>query len=512
MVNSQGIIAVSKTGAILVCAINLGTSIISVQFGSSTTTTTETTPESAAQGIVNVVGPHTMTLRITPVNESGHRSVAPSVGNVLVHGLEYRIDVEIYDAELHKVDTAGQADIRLDIPSSHLREVSRRERGASTVVSTLATGNAVITALLEKVAGKTPKSPVSARQEVVITAPVAVEPSSVLLPWAAGGAPHQFALHPTGGSGDYKYSTADPLICSVSPAGVVGALALGSTIVSVSDARNENNRAQATVLVAAPAALDFASCPVEATEGGSLVVEVLAKDDTGRQFDNCSALPLIWDTDPPQEVAGGRKHQQGVSPFVFEQKPVIKPTTPGACGAKSLLAARDGHAVVFAKLAPGKATPAELRLFAFKPLSIARPPLPAPVTLGSSVTFTLEGGPSPWYLDPSAFREEAQVSENERERTRVSVPGPAHRGTFVLTCREHATQTVRFVSGNLARAALRQPANGTVEATFECSRPERLLLTPVDSEGRPLTAPAGKNQACGGLLGDIVDDVSQLQE
>ena len=71
---------------------------------------------------------------------------------------------------------------------------------------------------------------------------------------------------------------------------------------------------------------------------------------------------------------------------------------------------------------------------------------------------------------------------------------------------------MRFVSGNLARAALRQPANGTVEATFECSRPERLLLTPVDSEGRPLTAPAGKNQACGGLLGDIVDDVSQLQE
>ena len=509
----------------------LGNTQVSVSFGVAT----PSFADAGASRWVFVVEPASLTLRITPANESDTNSLIAIGSKVLIQGQPYRFDVEMFDADLHKIDVTSHTVFDLSFDTKFFDEQSHSANHEHSVMKTRdLTGATVVTVRVKSIAGKPPKRALVASQEILVTAPVRVEPTEILLPHVPGGEPHQLALRATGGSGEYKWAVGDNLVASVSPAGVVTALARGTTQVSVVDARNQFNVAHARLRVAEPASLSFAPHAVEVKEGESLALEIIAKDHDGNPFANCTALPFSWTLDPPEALPS--------APFVLEGADIqtqaqshslhnphsahSAPRTAGACMTRTLLSRSFGQTSVTVSLPGKRHTPIETRIFAYKSLRIVTPQPPAPVAPGSSLTYHLAGGPAPWYLDPSAFEE--NITATKPSAVRVRTPGPAHHGQFIATCTGYSTQQLTFTAGNKPRQALQFPARSSVSTTFSCVEPHRLLLRPLDDDGHVLPAPSAAasagtgaeggskpgegSAACASMLGTFVDDVVQLSE
>ena len=506
----------------------LGNTQVSVSFGVAT----PSFADAGASRWVFVVEPASLTLRITPANESDTNSLIAIGSKVLIQGQPYRFDVEMFDADLHKVDVTSHTVFELAFDTKFFEAQSHTANHEHSVMKTRElTGTTTVTVRVKSIAGKPPKRPLVASQEILVTAPVRVEPTEILLPYVAGGEPHQLALRASGGSGEYKWAVGDNLVASVSPAGVVSALARGATQVTVVDARNKFNVAHASLRVAEPASLSFVPHPVEVKEGESLALEIVAKDHDGNPFANCTALPFTWTLDPPESVPAAPfvldsidvSLSQQLSQQQQQQQQQRKPLTAGACMVRTLHSRAAGQTAVAVSLPGKRYVPIETRIFAFKPLRIVTPQPPAPVAPGSSLTYVLAGGPAPWYLDPSAFEESCTAAKPSAVRVRT--PGPAHRGQFIATCASYSRQQLTFTAGNKPRQALQFPATSTVNTTFDCVEPYRLLLRPVGEDHVPeaVLRPAAnkpstekgneENSAtCASMLGTFVDDMVQLSE
>ena len=80
--------------------------------------------DAGASRWVFVVEPASLTLRITPANESDTNSLIAIGSKVLIQGQPYRFDVEMFDADLHKIDVTSHTVFDLSFDTKFFDEQS----------------------------------------------------------------------------------------------------------------------------------------------------------------------------------------------------------------------------------------------------------------------------------------------------------------------------------------------------------------------------------------------------
>lgn len=569
-------------------ALELGTTAVKVEFVGFSNSAVE----NAVVRELHVVDPASLDIRVAHIGDGDappSTLVSGSGSKVMVVGHNYTLDIDAFDSQYHVIrnDT-----LRYDttIAKEYL-DVLDFEAATNQhyKVRALKVGTTHVHATLKSVAGAKVKSAIQKRAEILITSQIAVQPQVVRLPWVQAAKLSQFRLESSGGSGEYKWYSNSTAVCTVSPAGVVTAVAEGVAEITVADMRNELNYARAVVIVSRPAALEFVPRDAEATVGSTLTLDLAVYDSDGALYDDCGSLPLAWETDAPVYI-----NAAGVPAGVFRIKDAAEeeeeegmmrnglgsgasptPALPfdptKACTAKVLEAVGAGRTKVTASLnienknnnransdydryygqnrfgytledSQRAVISAETVVYAFNPLRVASPALPAPVTLGAEVTYTLDGGVEPFYLDPTAFYE-SMTATTAKGAVAIRNPTLGAKGIFTATCLAHSSQRLDAVSGNMPRQNLPRPLVTNTSAPFDCSLPDSLLIKPesdTDSNGQQqqdmmLLQEPGHNQyynyqhqqqqhkdikessrrrsnTCAGLIGSIVNDMERRVE
>eukprot|EP00727_Mastigamoeba_balamuthi_P013985 m51a1_g9209 putative nuclear pore membrane glycoprotein (1978) ;mRNA; f:11387-19365 len=493
---------VDNTGR--VTAVGAGTADIRVHFSNF--------KDDAQEGSVRVSEPHTLSMAVTPVEES----VPLSFGRPLQSGF-YLIDKHLYNVNLSVTDVHGNAfedlsEMKFDITaadSKKLKISGNYYQPPTAQASTLETGRTTIIAALVSVAGKS--SSIKTTREVVITSPVVIDPAEVLLPFVADDlVPHTWQFTASGGSGEYRWESEEPIhVAPVNALGVVTAVGTGRTVISVYDAQNAYNRVSAVVEVAQPHSIEFVPSLTEAAVGSGLELTAVARDRERRLFSNCSALGLVWDVVPAAPSSGVAS---------FDLAPADAPApaaaaaprkagaSPAGCGTRTVVARRDGQAVVSARLEHAAAVGAETRVFAHRPLEVVRPqPLPAVAALGTSVRFTTDGGLAPWCLDPSTH-----VRSAEAQSPQSVTFAPDAMAHTTVTCTQIGDQTLTLRATNPVSASHPVAASSAVQVPWVCAEPYRLLLVP-EAATTAEAAAAAASSVCSGVGAVLIDDASQAR-
>jgi len=106
--------------------------------------------------------------------------------------------------------------------------------------------------------------------------------------------PQQYTLEAIGGSGLYKWNTADGEIVPVTQQGTVFGLKMGITKITASDALNPLNNDTIEVEVTRVARLAWLEEKMELPVDSKEIMNAIALDGKGRKFTNCTEIPLIW--------------------------------------------------------------------------------------------------------------------------------------------------------------------------------------------------------------------------
>jgi hypothetical protein len=120
----------------------------------------------------------------------------------------------------------------------------------------------------------------------------------VILPYLARThislVPQMWTLTSSGGSGIYKWESANPDIVAANNQGTIFGLRLGTTQVTVSDSLNPFNNNTIRVEVTRIAQLEWVEEKMELALNSKEPTSVIAYDEKGRKFTNCTEIPLAW--------------------------------------------------------------------------------------------------------------------------------------------------------------------------------------------------------------------------
>ncbi|XP_051914517.1 nuclear pore membrane glycoprotein 210-like [Hippocampus zosterae] len=177
-------------------------------------------------------------------------------------------------------------------------------------------------------------NPVHNEQKVEIYQPIVLSPSILILPWQPNVGPHQYTIKATGGSGNFRWSSSNPNVATVTVKGVMTTVSdIGVSVVFAHDMHKPRHFGKMKVYVVEPVAMDFAPCRVEARV--STILELPLRifgvlEEEGMELvmlSDCSHFELQADEENPgvfQQLEGrlspGEGHCSGV---------MAKALTPG---------------------------------------------------------------------------------------------------------------------------------------------------------------------------------------
>ncbi|KAL6059537.1 Fibronectin type-III domain-containing protein [Balamuthia mandrillaris] len=453
-----------------------------------------------AKAVVNVVEPAYLALKVVSESslsgETGPSSSGvsgPSSNWYLVKGMNYHLDIEVYDKDAHKLYNIDNLNFETLIPNQYFKVTDASKNMAHHAITPFETADTEIIATLTEIpdaSGYLTRLPqgISVTQGVIITEPVRIVTASktLLLPWDPT-IRHSYQLNVTGGSGIYNWYSADTSTVSVSAAGIVTVQKEGKATIMAVDKKNPQNRDQIDVIALPAAQVGFLpETTVEVQVGHPLLLPVVLQDHSSRRFDNCSALPFQWEISDTSVFS--------LQDTAAELDPNVKGNLKleGSCAVKSFFALKEGHATV--TLRYGRFSK-EITLFAFSPLKVLSPEDTALVTLGSTATITFEGGPNPWLYEPTAFFAEVKPSNPSTVKVKKAKMESVHsraRHSFLLTCLQHGDQTIEIVVGNRPTATNPHPAQMSATTAFSCKPPHTLLLYPAEPQHKGV----GDEQLC----------------
>jgi hypothetical protein len=218
------------------------------------------------------------------------------------------------------------------------------------------------------------------------------------------------------------------------------------------------------VTVTPPRSVRFLGGPKEVLVGRTESLYVAVVDEQGRFFDNCSEVPIavqLADTSIFR-IASTQPCRRGAT------------CPPGACQIITVYAQTEGETY---GLATYLGSQAQVPLVAYKSLQVSHPIVL--VSLGSSFTIGVQGGPKAWKAFPGNHREiiTPQTDSNAVNIVPVRAVSPESPWRlYTVTCKALGTQHISVEVLNDA------PGVGVVsqqtQFEFRCREPTGLYLYP----------------------------------
>eukprot|EP01113_Clastostelium_recurvatum_P031666 TRINITY_DN3977_c0_g1_i2.p1 TRINITY_DN3977_c0_g1~~TRINITY_DN3977_c0_g1_i2.p1 ORF type:complete len:2052 (-),score=557.76 TRINITY_DN3977_c0_g1_i2:46-6201(-) len=475
-------------------------------------------PESEAHAAIYVVAPHHLLIKIDPTHlplpspSSSPTALpvlpstdAPSLSDwYLVTGHDYTLRVEAYDKDNHKLTyVMGNLEYTVSI-SKEFFDVgeSSSSHDLNHVTTTTRTGVTTVTATLDSLLDPRMRdarvpllASISAAQDAHVTSGVRILDSApIMLPYDHR-VKHSYALHASGGSGEYAWHSSDSLVVPVGVrSGVVVGHSVGAAPVTAADRRNSKNRDSVVVAVAAASRLQIRPGRVEVEVGRELLIHAdmwgtLDADRKEYQFHNCTALPLEWSGDSDLFA-------------IAKSEPATTKSSPLPCSSRTLLASRPGQTSIHVRY---NNLHASVVVYAYPPLQAVSPRSPdlALVTLGSQATLSFEGGPAPWRSHSASLASSPAVPESthlynlkfeQPDKVRMADPKGryvAGRYVFDVVCLAHGEQDVILTVGNTPSPDNPAPATAEASARFACYPPKLVELYIPDAAAPTNSAACG---------------------
>ena len=476
-ISSQSNVATVDTSG-LVYASKLGSTDIIVQY--------EDMDENNAEAFVTVVWPARLQLKITPVTEEG------TTGNLgtnwyLINSRQYILTVEVYDAMSHKIITSPDMEFVVDLPSDSFYVTNHNKNHAQHTITTRREGLTEISArLIHLIDSKTRQKiqlpdPLLVRQEVVISPNVIVTPSQLRFPYDTTQQHqqqqmqminyHTYQLKAQGGTKEYNWFSNDNTISIVDSRGKVSSMnKKGNTKIIASDIKNPSNRGGCDISILPVHSIKIIPLQREAFIGEEIIIPIAFYDENGNLFDNCTSLGFKWSINDPS-IFSGIPTNFNYDNLSIEKQKIIK----NACTFRSIHALREGHtgiSITFENLKT------EMTFFAYDKLKIK--PESVLVSLGSSYLYEIQGGPSPWYFEPSTYHASLIAEKNNHQIHVEKLRANNGRINFRVTCLEYGEQKLQIKTGNSATSSNPFPVESVSTTIFSCYSPSSLFIHPID--------------------------------
>jgi hypothetical protein len=466
-----------------------------------------------------VVLPAYLALKITPKqfessDNKTQSDALSSSGSYLISGWEYVVQIEVYDKDGHKIYNIDDLDFTVQLASDYFQVLGKSKNSAQHHVIAVKEGASEIVVSLEQIRNRytnthyQPSPPLLTRSDVIITAPVkltaqnstrvrhvnlayhnhvawlnyygarldSIEPNitnvNVRRVKEVQGWSHEMTLTAVGGTGLYEWYSTDQGVVLVRPATAAATSQLisnnlgrlvgeapGTVTVHASDSRNPINRDHVLVHVSAPHRIEFANSEFECQVDSTLTLSVQLLDQHNVPYDNCSALPFVWEVQDEH---------------VFAPQP--SPAPGPHCSHRTLRALREGQTTVVVHYMHLRV---EVTVFSFKPLRVIWPRDFALVTLGSSAIVLLEGGPNPWTYESSGHTTEALLPQQPSAVAIHKLKANTPYRAYSITCLALGDQDITVEVTNSGSAAHPRPLRVTSKFHFSCQLPQHVFLFPV---------------------------------
>ncbi|PRP86439.1 hypothetical protein PROFUN_05358 [Planoprotostelium fungivorum] len=415
--------------------------------------------ENEAKAQVHVVPPSYLTLTIKWDNGG-------QVSTVLVRGWEYTCTVSVhyvdghvmYIPALHRFtnDLGDKLKLEKELENGKKFHFTPTSRGQATIKSSTVFDPQV----------KAIDNQLRVAKDFIVTDPVEISPRNVNLPYVNGGR-HEYKLNVKGGTDplNMRWKTSDPSVVTVNSNGIVTVVGEGRATVTASDSKNPANQDSVTVSCTPPDRLELSTLyGVETQKDRHNVVTLTLLDAQGNKFDNCSTFPVQWKFEP-----------RGV--FTPSATAYNATDRPEACVFYPLLALKEGRTVLTAT-SESAGLSSSITLYSYAPLRVVHPTTArALVTLGSTATFVLAGGPDPWEIDPAAYNNIVEPEHPHSvaiETTPVVRTSDVNVQSFSVACKSYGHQKIHVTVGNSPTIDHPKPSSSSVTVEFECKEPSRV--------------------------------------
>ncbi|BHF64011.1 hypothetical protein SprV_0200700800 [Sparganum proliferum] len=400
-------------------------------------------------------------------------------------GKTYQLIINVFDQNNHKIYSADNQRISITFSQPKVEIISSTSSGSMHVIRPLETGAVTLKAKLTEVFHKSGRSipldhPISGSQDITIFSSVSLLPSVLNLAWnpslndtvaSFGGA---YALHPSGGSGEYTWAVLEAsqiskgvhaqssTVAIVSSNGEVVPRNFGTAVIVVSDLRNpdtcsysivnvspisnlafsrgrvevflprqplslerdrlksalqarqiETDLADLTVTPVPEAKLRLPMSPSEKNSNAILTIGLTAVDADGNPLTACHSLPIRIHPTDPMIVK--------VLPGLLYPPPTANLSDSPPCAFFRVIGLREGFTELEASyVGASEETTRSSSLFpvaVYRDIEFLGGSLTLAVAVGSSLRISHIRGPQPWPLDSSRYFADVRISASPQTQT-----------------------------------------------------------------------------------------------
>uniref|UniRef100_A0A9J2PV88 BIG2 domain-containing protein n=1 Tax=Ascaris lumbricoides TaxID=6252 RepID=A0A9J2PV88_ASCLU len=374
----------------------------------------------------------------------------------LEKGRTYLISVQLVDSDENVMLIPDNARFDTAIPVEYFNVMDRSANGTFFQVKALESGIAALRSTFSSILD-------ADGEEIQVPSTVTGEVMATISEVADGG------------TGVYTWSSDEKEIADVDEFGVVRAISVGETSITLKDANNGRHSDTATVRVLRPVKVDFVRSPLEVEIGGDLELSVAMFTEWKSE--------MLAVTDCRYVDFALSFGDSGIFSIVDGYIPKASLYGNG-CSSVMLKALADGNAKL--TISVGDLS-ADTHVSAYPPLKLESPSVVL-LSLGSEVEVHVTGGPRPWVADPSGYFSKLSYSE--------SVDLINHRYDqkrhFISCGTSKGDMLVRVHVGNEVIPSNPMPA--TVEAQLRvcCAIPSRIAISIV-RENVPAMPPCPAN-------------------
>ncbi|XP_019850496.1 PREDICTED: nuclear pore membrane glycoprotein 210-like [Amphimedon queenslandica] len=423
---------------------------------------------------IHVVFPHHIDLDVLP----GHQWV-------LQVGKQYVFIVNLKDTNNHKILITKNVLLVTEVSSDYFSIHYSTANGSYHSVTADEPGKTYLNASINQL--KHPETdevyplpvPLFKKQLIEIFHPITVMPGVLLLLWDSKNEyQYKHQLKVIGGSGSYQWTSDNVDVVGVSNSGLITSFTIGQANVTASDTRNSDHYDTAKVYVVPPIEMSFISSRVEIEVGGSLYLPLQV---LGRTLDDPPMTLPFYDC----RFMGFQYSlaDEAIFNISIDHNISLSSLPPDACTFIKATSIKPGHTKLTLTYTHGLLElQASVTIAAYPVLRSIDPEDFVLVTLGSSKTVVLEGGPSSWVLDPSKYFRKLVPEVPDAVSIRSIPSSSLTQHEYLVVCKKLGEQTLVFTVGNGPTSKNKIPADETIAIKYLCSLPTSVSVRPLSPE------------------------------
>lgn len=418
---------------------------------------------------INVVEPAFLSVHIVDKNHYNETTLTSRTN--LISGREYMIDVILYDQHRNPIYHTNDVTFKMNFENeffkvnsittnhNHLEVVPLKEGTTELVVSLISIGDPNL--------GKyrfTKELKYSER--ITIVSPISITGKrKINLPYDPKVS-NTYQLVASGGSGMFQWSHSDESVTKVTNNGIVISNKPGNSIITCYDRILTDNEDKINVTVSLPKRLEILDSIKQVEIGKKFLVGVSMFDKNDVPFDNCSSLSFRWDipTHDLEQLTGtiGCPENSNMCACIYLK--AIKEGQSKLTVSYNYLEDDHIHTISGTTL-----------ISTFKPYTISLKQIS--LTFGSSVEFTISGGPQPWSYSQIPLPSLSPEDDSQVLIEDITLSNQPGLWKYRITCLKYGSQNIIVSIGDKTHQG---KGNAFTQYTlpFTCTEPKIVLFVP----------------------------------